>query len=158
MVEFLLCLFGGYFGAHKFYKKNWKMGLIYLLTVGLYGVGWIYDTIKLGAGLIKDYTSTDKAKKQAKAEAKAKAKVEKELAIKQEQERIAQLEKEGVVYCPRCKSVSVQYIERRKRLSVGRAVAGTMLLNPLWGAVGAVTSKKYYGFNKCLKCGYTWKI
>lgn len=48
LIEFLLCLFLGLFGAHKFYRGNWKMGLVYFFTVGLFVVGWIYDCVKIG--------------------------------------------------------------------------------------------------------------
>ena len=46
-VSFFLCLFLGYFGAHKFYEEKIGMGLIYLFTMGLLGVGWIIDLIIL---------------------------------------------------------------------------------------------------------------
>ncbi|MCM1131944.1 MAG: TM2 domain-containing protein [Ruminococcus flavefaciens] len=46
-VAFCLCLFLGFFGAHKFYEGNTKMGIIYLCTVGLLGIGWIIDIIIL---------------------------------------------------------------------------------------------------------------
>lgn len=39
----LLCIFFGYLGAHKFYLKRNVMGIIYLVTVGLFGFGWILD-------------------------------------------------------------------------------------------------------------------
>ena len=39
----LLCIFLGYFGAHKFYERNTKMGFIYLFTLGFFGFGWIID-------------------------------------------------------------------------------------------------------------------
>lgn len=61
---------------------------------------------------------------------------------------------ENVVRCPKCGSTSV--ITTNKKLSVKRAVAGTVLINPVAGAVGAVTSKKMY--NVCQKCGYRWKL
>lgn len=44
-VAFWLCLLLGYFGVHKFYEGNTKMGIIYLCTVGLFGIGWIMDMI-----------------------------------------------------------------------------------------------------------------
>lgn len=52
IIEFILCLFFGCLGAHKFYDKNFKMGIIYLLTGGLLGIGWFADTITLLIGLI----------------------------------------------------------------------------------------------------------
>lgn len=44
---FLLCLFIGYFGAHKFYEGKTGMGILYLCTGGLFGIGWIVDCISL---------------------------------------------------------------------------------------------------------------
>ena len=46
-VAFFLCFFLGFFGAHKFYEGKAGMGLLYLLTVGLFGFGWIVDCIAL---------------------------------------------------------------------------------------------------------------
>lgn len=60
----------------------------------------------------------------------------------------------SVVHCPKCGSTSI--VTTNKKLSVKRAVVGTMLLNPIGGAVGAVTSKKMY--NVCQNCGHRWKL
>lgn len=46
-VAFLLCFFLGAFGAHKFYEGKIGMGILYLLTCGLFGIGWIIDIIKI---------------------------------------------------------------------------------------------------------------
>ncbi|MBE6884479.1 MAG: TM2 domain-containing protein [Ruminococcaceae bacterium] len=46
-VAFLLCFLLGFFGAHKFYEGKTGMGLLYLFTAGLFGFGWIIDTIVL---------------------------------------------------------------------------------------------------------------
>lgn len=46
-VAFLLCVFLGYFGAHKFYEGKAGMGILYLLTFGLFGIGWFIDCIVL---------------------------------------------------------------------------------------------------------------
>ena len=46
-VAFLLCLFLGYLGAHKFYEGKIGMGILYLFTVGLFGIGWFIDCITL---------------------------------------------------------------------------------------------------------------
>ncbi len=54
MTEFLLCLFLGFLGVHKFYRGENKMGVIYALTLGLFGLGWIIDIIIL---FIKLFTS-----------------------------------------------------------------------------------------------------
>lgn len=46
-VSFFLCLFLGYLGAHKFYEGRIGMGLLYLFTMGLFGIGWFIDCIVL---------------------------------------------------------------------------------------------------------------
>jgi TM2 domain-containing membrane protein YozV len=48
--ELLIVVCGGVFGIHKFIKGDIKMGLIYLCTAGLLGVGWIADIIKVLTG------------------------------------------------------------------------------------------------------------
>lgn len=42
-VAFCLCFFLGPLGAHKFYEGKIGMGILYLLTAGLFGIGWIID-------------------------------------------------------------------------------------------------------------------
>lgn len=44
-VAFLLCLFT--FCGHKFYEEKIGMGILYLCTMGLFGIGWIIDLISL---------------------------------------------------------------------------------------------------------------
>lgn len=44
---FWLCLLLGYLGAHKFYEGKVGMGILYLCTVGLFGIGWIIDIIAI---------------------------------------------------------------------------------------------------------------
>lgn len=46
-VAFLLCLFLGGIGAHKFYEGKIGMGILYLLTCGFFGIGWFIDCIRL---------------------------------------------------------------------------------------------------------------
>lgn len=60
---------------------------------------------------------------------------------------IAELEKSGVAYCPKCLSTSVTGTKRG--YSAGQALlTGNLLI----GAVGANKTKCV-----CLKCGHTWK-
>lgn len=43
---FFVCLFLGYLGIHKLIERKYGMCLLYIMTVGLFGIGWIYDCIK----------------------------------------------------------------------------------------------------------------
>jgi len=42
-VAWLLLVFLGYFGIHRMYMGKWLTGILYLLTAGLLGLGYIYD-------------------------------------------------------------------------------------------------------------------
>ena len=44
---FFLCLLFGWFGAHKFYEGRIFLGIVYLLSFGLFGFGWVIDTLIL---------------------------------------------------------------------------------------------------------------
>lgn len=41
----LIAIFLGWLGGYRFYKKQTALGVIYLLTGGLFGIGWIIDII-----------------------------------------------------------------------------------------------------------------
>ncbi|MFP4263680.1 MAG: TM2 domain-containing protein [Halomonas sp.] len=42
-VAWLLLTFLGVFGLHRFYQGKWLTGILYLLTLGLLGLGVLYD-------------------------------------------------------------------------------------------------------------------
>lgn len=44
-ISLVLCIFT--VCGHKFYEGKTAMGLLYLFTVGLFGIGWIIDIIKI---------------------------------------------------------------------------------------------------------------
>ena len=46
-VAFFLCLFFGVLGIHKFYEGRVLLGLLYIFTVGLFGVGVVIDLVVL---------------------------------------------------------------------------------------------------------------
>ncbi|WP_314971033.1 hypothetical protein [Peptostreptococcus stomatis] len=77
---------------------------------------------------------------------------------KEQKEKIKEMKKNKIPFCPKCKSQSVQYVERRKLLSASRAVVGAVAFSVPGAVVGAVTSSKRKGRMKCLNCGKEWKL
>lgn len=42
-VAWVLLTFLGLFGIHRLYMGKWFTGILYLLTLGLFGIGYLYD-------------------------------------------------------------------------------------------------------------------
>ncbi len=42
-VAWILLTFLGLFGVHRLYMGKWFTGILYLLTLGLFGFGYLYD-------------------------------------------------------------------------------------------------------------------
>lgn len=43
----ILCVLLGWMGAHKFYEGRIGMGILYVLTIGFFFIGWAIDVIAL---------------------------------------------------------------------------------------------------------------
>lgn len=52
----LLCILGGGLGLHAFYVGKAGKGVLYLLTCGLFGIGWLIDIILIATNSYKDNT------------------------------------------------------------------------------------------------------
>lgn len=53
IIKLILCLCLGIFGVHRFVEGKVFSGFVYLFTYGLFGIGLIYDIIRLISELIK---------------------------------------------------------------------------------------------------------
>nr|WP_303998329.1 TM2 domain-containing protein [Ruminococcus bromii] len=50
----ILCVVLGMLGAHCFYAGKAGMGILYLFTGGLFGIGWIVDIIRIATAPYTD--------------------------------------------------------------------------------------------------------
>lgn len=50
-LAWILLTFLGWLGIHRFYMGKWFTGLLYLLTVGLFGLGILWDFLTLNEQL-----------------------------------------------------------------------------------------------------------
>lgn len=53
-VALVLCILFGFLGFHQFYVGKIGMGLLYLFTAGLFGIGWLIDIFAIASGSFKD--------------------------------------------------------------------------------------------------------
>lgn len=63
------------------------------------------------------------------------------------------------IKCPKCGAVDFEAVANSKKsLSLGKAVAGGLLLGPIGAAGGAIMGKKGKTTLACHRCGTTWQV
>ena len=54
LTTLLLCIFLGGLGIHRFYVGKIGTGVVWLLTGGVFGIGWIVDIVMIAVDKFKD--------------------------------------------------------------------------------------------------------
>ena len=62
-----ICLFFGHLGAHRFFLKKYRSGLLMMLTAGGLGVWYIIDIINVLSGKLRKEEKSDFVKKAVSA-------------------------------------------------------------------------------------------
>lgn len=144
---FLICLFLGLFGGHYFAIGKYKKGVLYFFTVGLLGIGWLKDLIKIAT--TQDFSAYLQEQEAIAAEQKQEA-IHKQVL---ENEKLDKYRAEGIPFCPRCHSTSLT--ANKKGFSLGKAAVGSAVAFPLGLATGMIGKNKIY--LTCMNCGYRFK-
>ena len=160
-IRLLLCYTLGIFGGHKFHEKNYGMAFLYLFTMGLFIVGWIYDAFKLTYYVIckNDIQLIELENKRIQKAAGNKEKwseIQKEQNEIRRQKYIAKHASKAneVIHCPKCSGTQIS--AHKKGFGLGKAVVGTVTFGVLAGAgFGMVGKNKIY--LSCMHCGNQWK-
>ena len=159
-IDFILCELLGWIGAHRFRNKQYFIGIIYVITMGVFGIGWMIDAIKLlyiafildDSGLERYENRRIEKNKRDREEAieyMAEIQAKKENIVVRKQEA----QSTGQACCPKCGSTSLT--ANKKGFGLVKGVAGVVVAGP----VGVVAAG--HGKNKvivtCLNCGKQFK-
>lgn len=62
LVRMVVCFIAGYLGIHKFLEGKVGLGILYLFTGGLFGIGYIVDCITLFFGFLSSVLKSKNSK------------------------------------------------------------------------------------------------
>jgi len=54
IVALILCIFFGTLGIHRFYVGKIGTGILWFITLGFFGIGWLVDIIMIAVGAFSD--------------------------------------------------------------------------------------------------------
>lgn len=122
--EFYLCLFLGWAGIHRFYKKKIGTGILYLCTLGCLFIGWAIDLIKVA--IQWDKLSDKKKRIESLNSAMEKIHRTRGMTIEESKRELSRK------YCPSCKSGNCHAFVEEVVLREGKVKGKiTPNLNPL---------------------------
>ena len=52
LIRLLICIFAGYLGVHKFIERKIFLGIVYICTYGLFGIGVFIDVVRYIINLV----------------------------------------------------------------------------------------------------------
>lgn len=147
----LLCIFSFILGLHNWYLENYKRAVLFTITIGGFGIWWIYDIFKIAtdARYVEhskgEYTQEEKENQFAKS-------IERQKKIDQLNAKRTPIN-DNVVRCPKCGSS--QLSANKKGFGLAKGAAGVLT----FGAYGVLAAG--IGKNKiiitCLNCGKQFK-
>lgn len=97
LMAFLLCLFGGMLGLHRFYAGRHLTGFLFLISLGLVGIGYAIDFIMILFNRFVDNNGNYIMYSSASKEPKTTQNSSSNMSVAEEIEKFAELKEKGIL-------------------------------------------------------------